>query len=135
MNQDLEHLRLLSIFHYVVAGLTFLFACIPLIHLGLGIAMIVGWEGFENDRPPEFAGWLMTCFAGGFILAGWALAFCMALAGRNLARQRRYHFCLVVAAIACTLMPFGTVLGIFTIIVLMRPSVRALFEGAPDLHI
>ena len=30
MNQDLEHLRLLSIFHYVVAGLGALISCIPL---------------------------------------------------------------------------------------------------------
>jgi hypothetical protein len=35
---------------------------------------------------------------------------------------------LVGAALACTLMPFGTVLGVFTIIVLSRPSVRVLFS-------
>ena len=29
MNEDLEHLRLLSIFHYVVAGIGALFACLP----------------------------------------------------------------------------------------------------------
>ena len=33
MNQDEEHLRLLSIFHYVCAGLSAFFACIPLIHV------------------------------------------------------------------------------------------------------
>lgn len=133
MNQDLEHLRLLSIFHYIVAALTFLFACLPLIHLFLGIAMIVGWEGFEGpgEKPPVFVGWLVTCFAGLFILAGWTLAVCLALAGRYLLQRTHYTFCLVVAAIACILMPFGTALGIFTIIVLMRPSVRAMFEGTP----
>jgi hypothetical protein len=36
-------------------------------------------------------------------------------------------YCLVVAGIECIFMPFGTVLGVFTIIVLMRPSVRNLF--------
>jgi hypothetical protein len=30
-------------------------------------------------------------------------------------------------------MPFGTVLGIFTIIVLMRPGVREAFETSPAL--
>jgi hypothetical protein len=35
-----------------------------------------------------------------------------------------------MAAIACMLMPFGTVLGVFTIIVLMRPSVKELFAAA-----
>ena len=40
MNQDQEHLRLLSIFYYVCAGLTALFACIPIIHLVLGLMMV-----------------------------------------------------------------------------------------------
>ncbi len=29
-------------------------------------------------------------------------------------------------------MPLGTLLGVFTIIVLMRPTVKAAFEGYPD---
>jgi hypothetical protein len=33
-----------------------------------------------------------------------------------------------MAAVACIFVPFGTVLGVLTIIVLTRPSVRALFD-------
>ncbi len=33
MDQDLEHLRLLSLFHYVVGGIAALFGCFPFIHL------------------------------------------------------------------------------------------------------
>lgn len=62
-NDDLEHLRLLSIFHYIVGGL---------------------------------AGLLLALFA---------------------------------------FPPFGTVLGVFTIIVLQRPSVKQLFAAtAPSQH-
>lgn len=32
-----------------------------------------------------------------------------------------------MAAVECMLMPFGTVLGVFTIVVLMRESVKKLF--------
>jgi hypothetical protein len=39
-------------------------------------------------------------------------------------------FCLVMAGIACIFMPFGTALGVLTIIVLMRDSVRELFGVA-----
>ena len=39
-----------------------------------------------------------------------------------------FHY--AVAAIACMFMPFGTVLGVFTIIVLMRPSVKERFAPA-----
>ena len=37
-----EHIRLLSIFHYVVGGLMALFSCFALLHIGVGIAMLYG---------------------------------------------------------------------------------------------
>ena len=59
MNQDEEHLRLLSIFHYVVGGLTALFACIPIIHLVVGLAILFGaFPG--NDVPPAILGLFMV---------------------------------------------------------------------------
>jgi hypothetical protein len=129
MNQDLEHLKLLAIFHYVVAGLAALFACIPLFHffIGLGIA-----SGAFDDAPGEarLIGVFLMVIAGLIIVTGWAMAVAIFIAGRNLARQTHYTYCLVMAGIECIFMPFGTVLGVFTIVVLMRESVKALF-GAP----
>jgi len=129
VNQDVEHLKLLSIFHYVVAGLVALFACFPLIHFFVGLGMVTG--AFD-DAPGEaqlFGVGLMV-FAGLFILSGWAMAIAVLFAGRNLAAHTRYTYCLVVAGIECMLMPFGTVLGVFTIIVLMRETAKELF-GVP----
>ena len=123
MKEDEQYLKLLSVFHYVVGGLAACFACIPLIHLSIGIAMLVG----AIDDAPEFVGAFMVLIAIFAILAGWTLAVCIIIAGRCLAKRRRYMFCLVMAAISCVFMPFGTVLGVFTIIVLMRPSVKELF--------
>ena len=40
MEQDKQQLKLLSIFHYVVGGLAALIACIPIIHLTIGIGML-----------------------------------------------------------------------------------------------
>ena len=131
MNEDLEHLRLLSIFYYLMAVLIALFSLLPVFHLVLGIAMAVGWGEFGQDPPPPFIGWIVSCFAGFFILLGLTCAAGCALAGRNLARHRNWIFCMVIAGIACTMMPIGTVLGIFTILVLNRPSVRALFTPSP----
>ena len=129
--QDLEHLKLLSIFHYVVAGLAALFACIPLLHLFFGIAMVTGWETLgDSDPMTGFMGWFFIAFSSVFILSGWAFAVCLFLAGRYLSQQRRYTFCLVMAGLACMFMPFGTVLGVFTIIVLLRDSVKELFGVA-----
>ena len=127
---DLEHLRLLSIFHYVVAGLAAMFSLLPMIHLALGVAMISGhFDAPGKDSPPAALGWLFVVLASTVILCGLTFAACLALAGRFLDQRRRYLFCLVVAGFACMFAPFGTVLGVFTIVVLVRPSVKAAFSG------
>jgi hypothetical protein len=129
-DQDLEHLRLLSIFHYVVGGMIALFSCIPIIHVVLGIVMVAGPAvfGAGNQPPPPFIGFLFIVIGGGIILLGWTLAALVIFAGRCLAQHTRYVYCLVVAALSCLFMPVGTVLGVFTIIVLMRPSVKGHFH-------
>lgn len=129
MTQDEQHLHLLSIFHYVCGGITALFSCLPFIYVGLGIAMLCG--AFERSpNPPEpFVGWFLIFFGGAIIACGWTLAILMFVVGKKLRRRTSRMFCLVVAGIECIIMPFGTVLGAFTIIVLVRDSVKALFAG------
>jgi hypothetical protein len=136
MNQDLEHLRLLSIFHYVVGGLLALFACFPLLYFVFGLVMLVAPAVFEDGRhgPPndaavmQIVGVLMMFGGTLFALIGWAYAVCILFAGQFLSQRRHYTFCLVIAALLCMNTPFGTILGVFTIVVLMRPSVKLLFE-------
>jgi len=126
MNDDKQNLRLLSIFHYIVGAITALFACFPLIHVAIGIAMLVGaFDG--KDAPPRFVGWIFIIFPGFMMLCGWALAVCILIAGSKLAHYRARTYCLVIAGLECLFMPFGTVLGVFTIIVLMKDSVKELF--------
>jgi hypothetical protein len=128
---DKEHLRLLSIFHYVVGGLTALFALFPIFHLIFGLVMVLAPHTMEADgeQPPVFIGWFFVIFAGVLIALGLIIATLVVTAGRYLARQKHYLFCLVVAGLECMLMPYGTVLGVFTIIVLMRESVKELFSA------
>jgi hypothetical protein len=138
MNQDLDHLRILSIFHYVVGGIVALFACFPLIHLAIGLFALLAPEKMNPPHPSDaqmmrLIGVIFVGIASLAITVGWTLAICLFVAGRNLASRRHYTYCLVIAGIACIFMPFGTVLGIFTIIVLMRPSVKALFEQSASV--
>lgn len=132
MNDDRDHLRLLSIFHYVVAGFAGMFACLPLIHLAMGIGFLTGrLEGSQGSEDgSRLVGGVLVGLASVFILLGWTMVGLLILAGRSLARHRRYTFCLVMAAISCAFMPFGTVLGVFTLIVLLRPGVKQLFGVA-----
>ena len=130
MKQDEEHLKLLSIFHYVVGGFAALFAMFPIIHFILGLLFILTPETFASNGkpPPPFVGWFFVIFAGTFIISGWILAGFIITAGRFLALHRHRLFCLVIAGIECAFVPFGVVLGVFTIIVLMRESVKELFS-------
>ncbi len=137
MNQDQEHLRLLSIFHYiVVGGIAALFSFFPIIYLILGILFLIAPHRMGGSPPPPpFLGWIFIIMGGGFILVGWAFAVCVILAGRFIVRHKHYIFCLVIASLNCLFMPFGTILGVFTIIVLMRPSVKAMFIPSENLEL
>jgi len=130
-NEDERHLKLLSMFHYIVAGLVALFSCIFIAHLIIGIIAIVSpqmFKGNDGSLPPPFFGWIFALIGGIAVLSGWVFAVCLILAGRFLARRKRYLFCLVMAGISCMFVPFGTILGIFTIIILQRPAVREQFK-------
>ena len=129
---DRDHLRTLSVCHYVLGGLCFLVGCIPFIYLALGVAILNGGFGPPKNQnggpPPEFLGWLFIGIASLVIALYWALGLALVQAGSCL-RQRKWRtFCMVVAGASCLFQPLGTILGVFTIIVLMRPSVRDAFE-------
>ena len=130
MSQDEEHLRLLSIFHYIVGGIAACFAFFPIIHLIMGIVMLAGgFQDASGKGPPAAFGLIFVIMALLIMSVGWTLAICLIIAGKRLAKRKRYNFCFVIACISCIFMPFGTILGVFTIIVLMRPSVKDFFDG------
>src|ERR1700722_8016227 len=133
MNSDSEHLRLLSIFHYVVAGLAMIFSFFPLLYAGMGGLFIWAAQhpsmNQNGQPPPPLLGWIFIGMGMFGFLLGVAMAICVLLGGRALAQRKRYTFALVVACIECLFMPFGTVLGVFTLIVLSRESVKQLFDG------
>ena len=134
MNQDKEHLQLLAIFHYVVAGLAGLFSFFPLLYTTIGAIFIFaarhGTAKPGEDLPPEFLGWIFAVLGALLFLIGIAMAICILIAGRSLALRKHYSFVLVMACIECLFIPFGTILGVFTIVVLSRESVRGLFSTA-----
>jgi len=132
--QKEEHLRLLSIFHYVVAGLAALFALIPLFHLIFGLFIVLAPHKLDShgQGPPAFLGWMFIIMAVVFITLGWVFAALVFTNGRFLAKRKHYMFCLVMAGVECMFMPFGTVLGIFTIILLVKDPVKQMFDQVPS---
>lgn len=135
-NVDDEQLRLLSIFHYVVGGMAALFGCIPIFHLAMGILFLTqpglmkGPPGGNSPPPADFIGWMFVVLGSVFILSGWTLAILLVVAGRCIAQRKRLLFCTIVAGVGCVFMPFGTILGVFSLIVLTRSSVKELFASS-----
>lgn len=132
--QDAEHLKLLAIFHYVLAGLSVLFGCLFIVHIVMGSVMLSGSFSSataSGPPPPQELGWLFIIGGACAILICWAMAVALFLAGRWISARRNWTFCFVVACISCLNAPLGTALGVFTIIVLQRPSVKALFGRQP----
>ena len=102
---------------------------LPAIQLALGLLMAIGHLAPEDEANQVF-GWCMSGCAFFFLVLGLGFATLIAFAGRSLAERRRYTYCLVVAAMLCLFVPFGTVLGVLTIVVLVQAPVKALF-GIP----
>lgn len=136
MHEDEQHLTALSICHYCYGGLMALLGCFPLIYVVLGIGMVAAAPSMEVEDPGERFGMQVVGGMVGIIgviaiAITWAMALLKLLAGDFLRRRRGYSFCFFVAALECLNMPLGTILGVFTIVVLVRPSVRQRFGVDP----
>ena len=133
MSENERFLNLLSIFHFIFGGLKVLFSCVFLIHVAIGVAMLCGAiDG--NEAPPKFVGLLFIFMGSVFILFGWIIATLMIVLGVKLRQRTSRTFCFVAAGIECISMPFGTVLGVLTIVLLMKDSVKTLFEANKQLQ-
>lgn len=127
--RDAANLDLIGIFYYIVAAIAALFSMIPLIHVAMGIAMITGAfdQPGHGSPPPPAVGWLIAVIGAGFILCGLAFSALLVFGGRRIRQRRGHTFCIVVAGLSCMFMPFGTVLGVLALVVLLKPEVKALF--------
>ncbi len=139
-NADRDHLRLLSVFHYVVAAMSALVGSLFIMHIVMGIAILQGIfppPGANNNRgfdpfgvnDPRIFGTFAIVAGSCAVAFGWTMAVLLFIAGRELAAHRGWTYCMVVAALACLFSPFGTILGVFTIVVLCRQGVRELFAA------
>jgi hypothetical protein len=128
---DAEHVRLLAIFHFVAAGLALMGVAFLAVYLVIFQAMFANpemWAQAQQEAPPAsmlaFFRWFLGLFVAWFLVG----AVGNLLSGLFLLARRHRVFSMVVAAINCFHIPLGTVLGVFTFLVLGRESVRKLYE-------
>jgi hypothetical protein len=130
VNQDLEHLKILAICFYVKAGLLAMTGLFFTIYIFFGAAfMSMDIPHKANEPNPAMFGGIFIVFGLVFVVIFGGLAALAFFAGRSLSKHKNYTFAFVIAALVCFSFPFGTILGIFTIIVLLRDSVKAIFNG------
>lgn len=130
--RDREHLKLLSIFHFVFAGLALAgigFLCVHYFIMHAVFSNPELWKTQKDSMPPPKAFldafvWFYV-FMGGILLTGLVLNV---LSGLFLRQKRHRVFSLVIGGLNCLQIPFGTALGVFTIIVLGRESVRGMYS-------
>lgn len=126
-------LRLLSIGYYIQGGLCGFYSLMVLGYLGfLGAILAAAEEQTGQGRnaiPPGFIHLLTTILAVVLLLV-LAYAACLLLCGIWIKKRRYRMFLLVMAALTCLGIPYGTVLGIFTFVVLQRPTAKQFFEPA-----
>src|SRR5437870_1116960 len=113
-----QHLRLLEIFHYVVAGITALFSLIPLFHVVFGWFMLHTPPPKQGEPPPAWFAWFFISLGLLLITLGESFAACVFAAARCIHSRTHYWYVFVIACLQCGFFPFGTVLGVFTIVVL-----------------
>jgi hypothetical protein len=131
VSQDDEHLRLLSILYYVWGGLTACFSCFGVFYALFGGVFMVA-AAREQNGPPVWVGAIFSILGVFLVLFVVAVAALTLWTGRNLQKRRHYVLCLVVAGLTCLSVPLGTALGVFTFVVLLRPSVKQIFSGTPS---
>lgn len=135
-NKDQSDLNQLATFHYVLGGLGCFFSLFALLYVLFGLLFLFNPEfaesAGESDAPPEFIGGILVAVGGLIFILGEIGSVCLIISGKNLKKQKNYTFSFVMACIACLNMPLGTILGIFTILVLQRDSVKRMYETSPQ---
>lgn len=136
--EDDQHLRWLSIGYYANAGFTVLAGL-----LGAGICLAMAWmfdDSFRDAKPHEEVArigvfWGIAAIAFLIVSSNAIFVLLNIRCASHLKNRSRYSFCVGLAGFHCASLPFGTVLGVFSLIVLTRASVRKQFfqpEGITD---
>jgi len=129
--RDAEHLKLLAIFHFILAALGLLGIAFLAFHFAFMRAIFMNPEMWKNEKsgpPPEiFFKLIMWGYAFGVVvmLTGGVLNL---LSGLFIRKRHHRMFSIIIGGLNCLHVPFGTLLGVFTILILSRDSVRKIYE-------
>ena len=131
---DGEQLRLLSICYIVYGAFNAFFSLFGLLYATMGVFLAEFASRIppqpNQAPPPEIFGLFFGIIGFGIFALMVTLAVLKFVVAKRLSQRRSRTLCLVVAGLSCLGIPFGTALGVFTFLVLLRPSVIRLFDAS-----
>jgi hypothetical protein len=126
--EDAAHLNALAVCHFVYGGIVALVGLVGLVYVIIGFA-VASAIATHGDRGASVAiGGIFAVIGVMVLLFVGAKAAAVIYSGLCLQKRRHMTFSFVMAAICCLAIPIGTALGVFTLVVLSRPSVKALYD-------
>ncbi len=128
MSDERRLLAVLGLLHYVLGCLAAFFFSLFLPYVWMNVHRILVPGSAEASPVPSFlVAWMAVVLPVFFLLGGWWLAGLLLLAGSRLRHHRNRSLCLVVAGMECIIAPLGTLLGLYTLRILARETVREIF--------
>jgi len=151
----LDRLRLLSLAYYISGAIGAAMVSFLLIHfivlIGISFIPASQWDQSpskptisqqgspspsaqasaipnKNEAPPPIVFRLIAAAIGFIIVCGWILGALTAYAGYCIKKRKHKLLVLIMAAINCIWIPYGTILGIATILLFQWSEVKAEFK-------
>ena len=124
--KDKDHIKILSIFHYVICGFSLFGILFLVLHYMIFHTVLTNDEMLNESSDAESLKGFFAIFVWVYLLMGlFILIFAVMnfLSARFMTQRKNRLFSLITAGMNCIQFPFGTTLGVFTIIVLLRDSV------------
>lgn len=116
--------------YFLSAAVTACFSLMGLACAAMGF-MFASFPVPEGQNPPpEWFGALFGTLGIVITLLMWALAAAKLRVAKALRERNMRTLCVAVAVFTMLGIPFGTLLGILTLLVLGRPSVERLFDAS-----
>jgi len=132
MDTTIHDLKLLTIGYYIQGAIAGCYSLFILAYAGLigtfiaRLPVTAYQHGERAAIPPNMLSFL-SVLLGAIAMLALVTTAVLFLGGYWIACRRNPIFIYVVAALSCVGIPYGTVLGIFTFIVMQRPAARELF--------
>lgn len=132
---DEEHLKLLSLFHYIKGAITLAFSFLAIIYL-IFLSVIFDTIGNLQHQPmyrrPDFPFDLFSSimfFVWAIMILVVVFGILQIISGYYLKQKKHRLFSFIIGVFQLIEIPYGTILGIMTIIGLSRNSVEQKYQA------